>query len=520
MTIWKFLIGNKLAAFLIALLISLVSMLTINSCRKMDDAGRKPAEDFNVAAAKEWWYGEFRKGDEFKNWKTNYSVIKGRKSPDWKRGIYLKIGNTEIVELPLIYEIKIVPNAKDIGSSEWDKKSIASASLDRLVIIRTSGGLIETRIVQYVPTIDYLKKRNYDISGNKVTQFDPDFSGNMYVKKWNEQLVKGYKLENGKLIKRIKAKDKSTSIASRWDCETVWYDIYRQDCEWTQEGDQPATEVCGEWYLFETQPVEECTYVPDEEPGEDDPCFNLSAAECMCDLFGLYCDGPPGGSGGGGGVSLPPVYISVQHPCLKAAIQDVMGTTYPSAANADDLSVLFSYLFASIYTSPTSYGTLNVIQTSGATQHPAWVDPPNSPGLYTIHINPYWYNGQLISGVPAHPTKEYWASEFIHEVVHTFMMEYNFDDAFISDGLAQHQQMIQYWITHMAQVLENMYNMSSTDATALALAGLGDVLQQGSIASQTQWDTFIFQNYNLHVTDVITIRNDYLTGVKGTINCP
>ena len=57
-------------------------------------------------------------------------------------------------------------------------------------------------------------------------------------------------------------------------------------------------------------------------------------------------------------------------------------------------------------------------------------------------MNPTFFNGQFIGTAGVHPSKEYWASLFVHEVVHTFIDHYDLSNGIVSGTLEQHEAMI------------------------------------------------------------------------------
>lgn len=89
--------SRSLLAFT-ALALSL--LLIFIACRK-NDLPAKASDKFDVAAAKEWYYGTFKKSAAYSVHTIN---DKGKKLPSWSRGKYKKIGDLEIVEFPLVRE--------------------------------------------------------------------------------------------------------------------------------------------------------------------------------------------------------------------------------------------------------------------------------------------------------------------------------------------------------------------------------------------------------------------------------
>lgn len=307
MTIRKLLIGNKFATLFTVLLISLASMLTINSCRKMDTAGSKPGEEFNVAAAKEWWYGKFKKSDEYYSLDHNSLFINSlnlglnvnKKYPSWKRGINYTVGGLEIVELPLYYNnpVTIFPGS-DLLSKE-DKIRIAKASINKLLIIEKQDKNISVRTVTLIPSLDYARSRNYDISNNTLKTPDKAFTGWMVIKDWKQTLIGYWQIENGRRIRRMIIEKKDQTISHRIEQEVCEYVLVEETANICVgdliEGDEPGDPPeCTEWYIQTTFDYQWICY---EVGGVGDPmgdCLSMGnfSDECICQVYGLGCGNP------------------------------------------------------------------------------------------------------------------------------------------------------------------------------------------------------------------------------------
>ena len=146
-----------------ASLILLLLVGTIVACRKSFDPSTSNSDpqvitvEFNAMAAKEWFYGSFKKSTEYASYysaKTTetarYSSKPSGKLPDWTRSTYRKVGRIEIVEFPLI-KAKTTMSVPTAGLSKQDVKRIAEASLTRLAIIKNPNGKILVREIYYIP---------------------------------------------------------------------------------------------------------------------------------------------------------------------------------------------------------------------------------------------------------------------------------------------------------------------------------------------------------------------------------
>ena len=258
------------------------------ACRKNDHPVRP--EVFNTVAAKEWYYGSFKQSAEFQAANT---AIAGKKFPDWKTGRYKKLGNMEIVEFDLVEQKKGVL-VKPSGNRFNDNR-IAEATLTRAVFIKT-GRNIKLELIKYIPELNYLTSRNYDISKNGLLNPDEQFTGKVLITRWNGDLVKGYNVEHGKkknvITKLLKqaapADDAGTpNTPINPDCYYSYYAWAEQNCTTYTNGDDVSIEFCSDWELVWDNLQE--TSCPLTQG--DCETLGLSTEDCMCQMMGVGCDG-------------------------------------------------------------------------------------------------------------------------------------------------------------------------------------------------------------------------------------
>lgn len=122
--------------------IAVVVITLIFACRKSDTVKAFP-ENFDVAVAKEWWYGTYRKLPAYKqvNTKSIFAPTESGenarlKYPSWKRGIPYTAGDLQIVEMPLFYNNRVIVFPGSYRYSETEKKRVAAASLQKLVMVK------------------------------------------------------------------------------------------------------------------------------------------------------------------------------------------------------------------------------------------------------------------------------------------------------------------------------------------------------------------------------------------------
>jgi hypothetical protein len=260
-------------------------IFTFHGCQK--DFGENTIDIFSQSEAKEWYYGTFIKSPEWQQ-----SNEKGKKLPDWKNGTYRRVGNMEIVEFPLMKERKTlsIPSASKLSISDISK--IADGSLSRIVFIRTSNNEIFVRELDYIPNIDFLKLKGYDISDLNVGNKENIFSGRIITKKWNGDILSVRISENGtitktgKRINNVNLKSLSLTSATKDNCEYIVTEDYEKICFFSLDGDAVWEFLrCTEWEPTGNYSIDEYCYSDTYE------CDYGSTESCECQLYGIDCEG-------------------------------------------------------------------------------------------------------------------------------------------------------------------------------------------------------------------------------------
>jgi hypothetical protein len=270
---------NKSKLFTIGSLVLILSLTVFLACKR-SLADKMATEEFNVNAAKEWYYGIFKKTDEYKNQKTKT----GLKLPDWKNGIIYKIENIQVVEFPLVQERKF-RGLSEKELPDADKRRIVNAVIDKVVFFKMPNGEVKIKIVQFTPTLAYLKCKNYDISENTFIKIGTNFSGDMKVFDWNDNFIKGIVFTNGKFEKTIVkiSKTRPNLTAKTADdtiCSYYVYEYYTQNCVLAIYGDGYITNDCSESVLTGIDYYEYNCH--------DNPCYGENiTAQCMCENYGV-----------------------------------------------------------------------------------------------------------------------------------------------------------------------------------------------------------------------------------------
>jgi hypothetical protein len=296
------------AAFLIAVIIF------FQACKKFDFFSKQSkTQEFTLAEAKEWYYGVFKKSEEFKNSlpgnefdatlvqkaNSNNRTYPTVKYPYWNLGIKQSTASWGIVEFPIMYTLNKISIPGTSQLKEVDRQRVYKAISNRLLIIKSPNGSITTRIVNYIPEKSYLERKGSDISDERLLKLHKEFTGYIFIRKWNEQILAGYKIENGDITGIMKfnaGRNSAVQNSNRTNmgetCTDECVPIKNLVCvgDTNGGGDKPPPEpVCPEF-------TGECEWVTTCVPDPDEPPIDLPEDEDyeddLCILLGI-CDPPP-----------------------------------------------------------------------------------------------------------------------------------------------------------------------------------------------------------------------------------
>lgn len=435
------------------IIISLILLILIAGCGKdTDHTAIINNNSLTAREAKEWYYGVFKKSTEW-----GQSTEKGKKLPDWKNGVYKKIGNIEIIEFPLIKQKTFIA-VDSVGRTKRQMLEIAKNSLSRLSFIKTNGQIF-VREMNYVPDYQYLQDKNWDISSVSIHSTNSDFTGKLYIKKWNGENLSVNKIKKGRLASSGKVYPQSgltKFLESRMTCTWSMTPIMVEECDFEIELDDPELRTCemvesGD-YILEIYCEDEPADPQDPEyPGETGCEFDV-APNCVCELYMLDCSDPSPGDPGG---NEPPVTIVVDlvdDDCLEKVLAQMnsntetffYGLTNMIFGNSESLHVtLFDY-YDNSSDAPLGYAN-GVI--GGST--------------FQIGINTFHSQGS---------SEEDIAGTFLHEMIHAYLMSHptvwNVNDP-------QHLYMMTNMLETMANDLVLLFpNLDYKDALAVSYNGL------------------------------------------------
>ncbi|MBB5438181.1 hypothetical protein HDC92_001856 [Pedobacter sp. AK017] len=242
-------------------LIALLAILTFNSCQKeMPDFAsaleelNNPEQPVTVQAAK-LYLKNLRKQQgnidaPLKGSKSIPKFSKNKKFVVFSKAYTGETSTATFIEAPILYNRRSVPIIRTKGetkNSQADTK-IRKSSIDRLVIFKDKKtGKVGHSIVTFLPTEEYLTKRNGDISRNHIDRLDNEFSGYLIFKNWKGKIVGIREVRDGKLVYAKKtninklASDSKTPQGKKstagfngsiceWECSFIDVDIYEMTC--------------------------------------------------------------------------------------------------------------------------------------------------------------------------------------------------------------------------------------------------------------------------------------------------
>ncbi|MET0465027.1 MAG: hypothetical protein ABW007_17820 [Chitinophagaceae bacterium] len=274
-----------LSCFIVASLAFFVA-----ACKKGLTGSGKIDTSFGIDAAKEWYYGTFKKS---RDWASYNGTIRGVKSPKWDNGRYFKTGNMEIVEFPLV-KTKSALYLPANNRSTSDMKRIAEATLARVVFMKRDDGQIFVREVEYIPDWDYASRHGFDISSNSLAALEKDFTGRIIIKTWGEEEISRRLIVDGvgRKIGHLKQLPSGTSqqmaekvSVNSQNCTMYQICEFERECHFVWVGDM-LEKICEQW-----ESTGNCWY---EEYCDGDPDCNPGLANCQCEVYGI-CDEDPGG---------------------------------------------------------------------------------------------------------------------------------------------------------------------------------------------------------------------------------
>jgi hypothetical protein len=286
-------------------------------CAKINEFDTPTNSDF-AAEAKAWFVNSFANTAEYKISSTSGEI----KVPKWNYGKVYKIGNTEVAEFPLSANKKKVFVTEKL--TEADARRVVDATVFKVIFVKSPGKSIEIRILEFIPTFEYLKTKNFNINNLSFRDYHKEFKGSFLMFNFNNTLLKGYHFAgaNTKVIKfvepmQLTSAKSSSQNSSTQNIQSNCDNLPNPDPNCTYEVTFTYQITCsGGWTVEEGYNPNYCTIeilevtcnaLICDQPGSGGPMDDCIAnggtpEQCLCDLYGLGC----GGGGGTGGNSPDP----------------------------------------------------------------------------------------------------------------------------------------------------------------------------------------------------------------------
>jgi hypothetical protein len=280
-------------------LLPLLATALFFACKKTDRPAGEGDEQFNVATVQKWFETQFTQTAEYRNGTRNGADVK---VPNWKKGRVYNIGQYKVAEFPLFINNRRVYVPETLADA--DAKRVVAGTLYKALFVQSSDGTIETRIMQFTPSYQYLSSKRFDISNLSFQNYAAEFKGDMMMFDYDNNMKKGWHFGNGK-PKGIKLRTKfangnrqrteSSGLCDNIPIEPNCYYTVHTVFEYQCSGGWNVNEGFNPDYCQISQIVSiECELEYCEEPGVDliQECMNqgYTQAECMCQVYALGCE--------------------------------------------------------------------------------------------------------------------------------------------------------------------------------------------------------------------------------------
>jgi hypothetical protein len=217
-----------------------------------------------------------------------------------------------------------------------------------------------------------------------------------------------------------------------------------------------------------------------------------------------------GSGGGSGGSELTlPVHIDsvkkeITDPCLTGVLDQITDPKLKSEV---------AKLFQETYVGWGGQVNIKFIQDN------TLIDSDGYPQFAGSFLTGNTWNIKLNSTFVSSASKEFMGLNVLHEIVHSFIELYqNNTNAPLSE-FQHHKLFFEKWINQIRDAMVEIYGISSSDATALALQGLDDVLTveigPNQFAFREDYNNFAIQKYGTDLFSAKNIFTQYEEGTKG-----
>lgn len=456
---------------------------------------------------------------------SNSDTKKIKINPDWSQAKSYTIGDSTIVEMPLMAEhANFAFSAKKVEPKQFDFTK--PESYTSLLFIQAKGhtqGVYMTVLADP----DYLKGDKEKLKKNTFRKKEADFSGKVFFHTLEGYFLNGYAYTQGKITGKIKpvvgktSKIKTQAASLIQDCYTFTITTYWEQCiDWYVNGEYSHTANCDTW--AEESTYEQCSYSYYESGGggggsagnPENPCAKQTPVAVEASIK-LNIVAPPDEPTEPGTTEppLPPcpeettpvstkeINNNITDTCLRKTINEALGANKYVQGFLADVITKFAGKNNDIVIN------INDGYTGGSAQtNPSFM--PN--GAFKAEIN---FNANYFSDV----SKELVVAQLMHEVVHAYLYATCNDYQKLPRD-QQHNYLYQYLIKDMGIYLMSKYSMPENDAFGLAWSGVGEVFK-------TVNDDFKFSTLEGRILTKNELTNAYTPyayvgqGSKGSPNC-
>lgn len=246
------------------------------SCKK-NETTYSPENEAFIEQTKNWFNSSFVNTEEYKNGTTNGNF----KKPNWNLGIIYYIGKTQVAEFPLITGRKKVYISETL--SESDSRKIIDNTIFKVLFVKAPNKPMEVRIIQFTPTLNYLKSKNFDLSNLSFKDYTKDFKGDFMIFDFDNNFKKGYHFANDG-IKTIKLQTKFLNKNNTANVPLL-------DVTTTSSSDLCDNSIELEsncWYIVHTTYETICTGGWNLDEGFNPNYCHIEIVSISCEL--AYCD--------------------------------------------------------------------------------------------------------------------------------------------------------------------------------------------------------------------------------------
>jgi len=355
--------------------------------------------------------------------------------PDWSKSDKSRSSQYEVFEIPVSTRDKKLTMYTIGLSRKQDDILRFKYSFSRMIIYRNINGVVDSKIITYIPDESYINKYSATLSKNLFSALQRNFTGFLEYKNMEGKVTRLLRIESGDVIKDYKIGEESKtsdrndrSTMGILSCTTICTPIFGEICAGPGG---PGTGVDEDWQCWTTVVGENC--IP-------------------------YCDGGGDGPtpGGGDGNGLPAdVTNNVTDPCVSAGVNSVMS----NSKNAKGIMADIIHKFDANHKVNVVISERQNMNSAPGEVYRTTFDPNTQ--VFTAYVS-------LQNGHFANTTQESLASVLIHEFVHAYLSFMN------QHTLNNHNELASNYVNPMAEYLKSTYGLNDTAAYGLAWAGVSD----------------------------------------------